>query len=75
MPNTLFISIQNIRTGQSRYFMAFDKLGNVVTTPSLVLAFDFGADINSAQFTKARIIREFEFIGDDRDFSISISDF
>lgn len=75
MPNTLFISIQNVRTGQSRYFMAFDKLGNVVTTPSLVLAFDFGVDINSAQFTKARVIREFEFIGDDKDFEVTIVDF
>lgn len=75
MSNTLFISIQNVHTGQSRYFMAFDKLGNVVTTPSLVLAFDFGVDINSAQFTKARVIREFEFIGDDKDFEVSIVDF
>jgi hypothetical protein len=75
MPNTLFISIQNVRTGQSRYFMTFDTLGNVVTTPSLVLAFDFGVDINSAQFTKARVIREFEFIGDDKDFEVTIVDF
>jgi hypothetical protein len=67
-----YIHVQNLKTGETRYFERFDTLGNVVTTSNIAHAFCF--DIIPG-LVKARVVREFEFIGDDRDFSISISDF
>lgn len=74
MVKSFVISIVNIETNQVKYFKQFDTIGNVLTSDSVLDAFNFGVDISSARYVRNHVLREYKQTGESRLYHVNAMD-